>query len=268
LDSPLTFYVGASGGGVWKSVDGGLSYKPIFDEHNQSIGALALDPRNPKTLWVGTGEAWTRNSVSVGDGGYKTADAGDSWEKMGLPDSEHIARIAVHPTDGNTVWVCATGHLWDGNEERGVYRTTDGGKSWKRTLFVDPDTGCSDLAVDPQDPRIVYAGMWQFRRFPWAFRSGGPGSGLYKSTDGGLTWRAVKTGLPTGDQGRIAVALAPPRPAPGRGPGGPPSPARRAGGRVGQGQTPLPPPGGALSPPPAWWSTPPITTTSTSRVSP
>ncbi|MEA2691908.1 MAG: hypothetical protein QOJ16_1295 [Acidobacteriota bacterium] len=212
-DSPLTIYVGAAGGGVWKSIDGGLSYKSIFDEQVQSIGALAADPKDAKTLWVGTGESWTRNSVSVGDGLYKTTNGGDTWQKMGLPDSERIARIAVHPEDGNTVWVCATGHLWDGNEERGVYKTTDGGKSWKRTLFVDRETGCSDLAVDPQDPKIVYAGMWQFRRFPWAFRSGGPGSGLFKSTDGGETWRPVKTGLPTGTKGRIAVAIAPSRPA-------------------------------------------------------
>jgi photosystem II stability/assembly factor-like uncharacterized protein len=212
-DSPLTIYIGAAGGGVWKSIDGGLSYKPIFDEHVQSIGAIAADPKNPKTVWVGTGEAWTRNSVSVGDGLYKTTNGGDTWEKVGLADSEHIARIAIHPADGNTVWVCATGHVWDGNDERGVYKTTDGGKTWKRTLFVDQDTGCSDLAVDPQDPRIVYAGMWQFRRYPWAFRSGGPGSGLYKSTDGGETWRVIKAGLPTGDKGRIAVAVAPSRPA-------------------------------------------------------
>jgi len=211
-DSPLTIYVGAAGGGVWKSIDGGLSYKPIFDEQVQSIGAIAADPKNPKTVWVGTGESWTRNSVSVGDGLYKTTNGGDSWEKMGLGDSEHIARIAVHPTDGNTVWVCATGHLWDGNDERGVFKTTDGGKTWKRTLFVDKDTGCSDLAVDPQEPQILYAGMWQFRRFPWAFRSGGPGSGLFKSTDGGDTWRPVKTGLPSGEKGRIAVAVAPSRP--------------------------------------------------------
>ncbi|HEV7515736.1 MAG TPA: glycosyl hydrolase, partial [Thermoanaerobaculia bacterium] len=192
--------------------DGGLSYKSIFDEQVQSIGAIAADPRNPKTVWVGTGESWTRNSVSVGDGLYKTTNGGDTWEKVGLPDSERIARIAIHPGDGNTVWVCATGHLWDANEERGVYKTTDGGKSWKRTLFVDRETGCSDLAVDPQDPKILYAGMWQFRRFPWAFRSGGPGSGLFKSTDGGETWRPVKTGLPTGEKGRIAVAVAPSRP--------------------------------------------------------
>jgi len=210
---PLTIYIGAAGGGVWKSIDGGLSYTPIFDEHNQSIGALAIEAKHPQTVWVGTGESWTRNSVSVGDGVYKSTNGGDSWEKVGLAGSEHIARIAVHPTDGNTVWVCATGHLWDANEERGVYKTTDGGKSWKRTLFVNPDTGCSDLAVDPQDPRIVYAGMWQFRRYPWAFRSGGPGSGLYKSTDGGETWRPLIQGLPSGDKGRIAVAIAPSRPA-------------------------------------------------------
>jgi photosystem II stability/assembly factor-like uncharacterized protein len=212
-DSPLTIYVGAAGGGVWRSIDGGVSYKPIFDEQVQSIGAIAVDPKSPKTIWVGTGESWTRNSVSVGDGLYKTTNGGDTWEKVGLADSEHIARIAVHPTDGNTVWVCATGHLWDGNEERGVYKTTDGGKSWKKTLFVDRETGCSDLAVDPQDPKILYAGMWQFRRFPWAFRSGGAGSGLFKSTDGGDTWRPVKTGLPTGEKGRVAVAVAPSRPA-------------------------------------------------------
>jgi photosystem II stability/assembly factor-like uncharacterized protein len=210
-DSPLTIYVGAAGGGVWKSIDGGLSYRSIFDEQVQSIGAIAADPKNPKTIWVGTGESWVRNSVSIGDGLYKTTNGGDTWDRVGLKDSEHIARIAVHPSDGNTVWVCATGHLWDGNDERGVYKTTDGGKTWKRTLFVDRDTGCSDLAVDPQDPQILYAGMWQFRRFPWAFRSGGPGSGLFKSTDGGETWRPVKTGLPTGIKGRIAVAVAPSR---------------------------------------------------------
>nr|MDP9122304.1 glycosyl hydrolase [Acidobacteriota bacterium] len=211
-DSPLTIYVGSAGGGVWKSDDGGLTWKPVFDEHTQSIGAIAVDPRSPKNVWVGTGESWTRNSVSVGDGVYKSADGGDSWERVGLEKTERIARIAVHPGDGSTVWVCATGHLWDGNEERGVYKTTDGGKSWKRVLFVDRDTGCSDLAVDPQDPSILYAGMWQFRRFPWAFRSGGPGSGLYKSTDGGTTWKRLSNGLPAGEKGRIAVAVAPSRP--------------------------------------------------------
>ncbi len=172
---PLTIYVGAAGGGVWRSTDGGVTWKPVFDDYIQSIGAIAIDPKNPKTVWVGTGESWTRNSTSVGDGLYKTTDGGDSWQRVGLENSERIARIQVSPADGNTVWACATGHLWDSHPDRGVYKTTDGGKTWKKVLFVDADTGCSDLAVDPQDPSILYAGMWQFRRTPWSFKSGGQG---------------------------------------------------------------------------------------------
>ncbi|HKI06163.1 MAG TPA: glycosyl hydrolase [Thermoanaerobaculia bacterium] len=208
---PLTIYVGAAGGGVWKSTDGGLAWKPVFDDHAQSIGAIAIDPKAPKTVWVGTGESWTRNSVSVGDGLYKTTDGGDSWQRVGLENTERIARIQVSPQDGNTVWACATGHLWGSHEDRGVYKTTDGGKTWKKVLYVDADTGCSDLSVDPQDPSIVFAGMWQFRRNPWSFHSGGKGSGLYKSTDGGDTWRQLETGLPAGEKGRVAVAVAPSR---------------------------------------------------------
>jgi photosystem II stability/assembly factor-like uncharacterized protein len=208
----LTLFIGSAGGGVWRSKDGGLTFRPVFDSYNPSIGAVRIDPRNPKTVWVGTGESWTRNSVSVGDGVYKSTDGGDSWTKMGLADSEHIARIRVSPADSNTVWVCAAGHLWNANDERGVFKTADGGKTWKKVLFVDADTGCSDLDVDPQDGRILYAGMWQFRRGPSYFRSGGPGSGLYKSTDGGETWRKVESGLAAGEKGRIAVAVAPSRP--------------------------------------------------------
>jgi photosystem II stability/assembly factor-like uncharacterized protein len=209
---PLTIYVGAASGGVWRSTDGGVAWKPVFDDHAQSIGAIAVDPKNPKTVWVGTGESWTRNSVSVGDGLYKSTDGGDSWQRVGLENSERIARIQVSPADGNTVWVCATGHLWNSHEERGVYKTADGGKTWKRVLYVDADTGCSDLTLDPQDPAILYAGMWQFRRTPWSFSSGGKGSGLHKSTDGGETWRPLDNGLPSGEKGRIAVAVAPSRP--------------------------------------------------------
>lgn len=209
---PATVWIGAASGGVWKSADGGTTFQPVFDQHTQSIGALSVDRRDPKTVWVGTGESWTRNSVSVGDGVYKTTDGGDSWQRLGLEQTERIARIALHPRDGNTAWVCATGHLWDDHPERGVYKTADGGKSWKKTLFVDDKTGCSDLAVDPQDPRILFAGLWQFRRTPWSFHSGGPGSGLWKSTDGGETWRELTRGLPDGDKGRIAVAPAPSRP--------------------------------------------------------
>ncbi len=208
----LVIYVGAASGGVWKSVDGGLTFKPIFDDHVQSIGAIEIDPNDPRTVWVGTGESWTRNSVSVGDGVYKTTDGGESWERMGLADSERIAAIVVDPRDSDTVYVCATGRLWSSGGERGVYKTTDGGKTWAQVLGVDENTGCSDLAMDPQEPDILYAGMWQFRRWPWFFYSGGPGSGLYKTTDGGKTWKRLERGLPAGELGRIAVAVAPSRP--------------------------------------------------------
>jgi photosystem II stability/assembly factor-like uncharacterized protein len=209
---PLVIYVGAATGGLWKSRDAGLTWKPVFDEHTQSIGAIRIDPQDPETVWVGTGEPWTRNSVSVGTGLYRTTDGGENWQLMGLADSERISRIQVHPEDSDTVWVCATGHLWDANQERGVFKTTDGGDSWQQVLWVDADTGCSDLSMDPQDPRVLYAGMWQFRRSPDFFTSGGPGSGLYKSTDGGDSWRELTEGLPAGDKGRIAVAAAPSRP--------------------------------------------------------
>jgi photosystem II stability/assembly factor-like uncharacterized protein len=209
---PLTLYVGSASGGVWKSTDGGVSFKPVFDEHTQSIGAVTVDPGNPDTVWVGTGESCTRNSASVGTGVYKTTDGGKTWKQMGLASSERIADVWVHPQDGKVVLVCATGHLWDDHEERGVYKTTDGGETWKRVLYVDAKTGCSDLAGDSQDPSVLYAGMWQFRRYPDFFHSGGAGSGLYKSTDGGETWVELVQGLPAGDKGRIAVAVAPSRP--------------------------------------------------------
>jgi photosystem II stability/assembly factor-like uncharacterized protein len=211
-EDPLTIYVGAASGGVWKSRDGGLAWKAVFDDHPQSIGAIAIDPSAHDTVWVGTGEAWTRNSVSVGKGVYKTTDGGDSWQAMGLEPTERIVRILVDPTDGDRVFVCATGQLWSANEERGVYRTDDGGENWELVLAVDADTGCSDLAMDPQTPDVLYAGMWQFRRYPDFFESGGPGSGLYKSTDGGDSWNELTNGLPEGTKGRIAVAVAPSRP--------------------------------------------------------
>jgi len=208
----VTVWVGAASGGVWKSANGGISFKSVFDKYTQSIGAIAIDPSNPNTVWVGTGESCVRNSVSVGDGVYKTTDGGDSWQKMGLEDSERIPRIVVHPKEPNTVYVCALGHLFNSNAERGVFRTTDGGKKWEKVLYVNEDTGCSDIAIDPQDPNIVYAGMWQVRRLPWTFASGGPGSGLYKSTDGGKTWAKDEKGLPEGDKGRIAIGVAASRP--------------------------------------------------------
>jgi photosystem II stability/assembly factor-like uncharacterized protein len=211
LGDPTTLYVGAASGGLWKTIDGGVTFKPIFDQYTQSIGAVRVDPSDPKKIWVGTGESCVRNSVSIGDGVYRSTDGGESWTHLGLKDSERIAALAIDPKAGDTAYVCATGHLWSPNEERGVFKTTDGGKSWKKVLYVDADTGCSDLAIDPQEPRILYAGMWTFRRYPDFFNSGGKGSGLYKSTDGGESWKKVDGGLPQGEVGRVAVAVAPSR---------------------------------------------------------
>jgi photosystem II stability/assembly factor-like uncharacterized protein len=212
--SRLTVYVGAASGGVWKSLDGGLSFKPVFDKDTgtQSIGAIAIDRANPKTIWVGTGETWLRNSVSVGDGVYKSTDGGDTWQRVGLENTERIAAIVLSPSDPNTVFVCATGHAFDAHPDRGVFRTKDGGRTWEKVLYVDAETGCGDLAVDPQDGNLLYAGMWQYRRLPYFFTSGGPGSGLYRSTDGGATWKKSQEGLPKGDLGRIALGVSPSRP--------------------------------------------------------
>jgi photosystem II stability/assembly factor-like uncharacterized protein len=213
-------YVGAASGGVWKSMDGGTTFKPVFDKQPvQSIGAIALDPTNPKTVWVGTGEAWTRNSTSVGDGIYKSTDAGESWTNMGLPQSERIARIIVHPKDGNIVWACVPGKLWSDSADRGLYKTADGGKSWSLILKgSNLSTGCSGLSIDSKDPNVLFAGLWDFRRKGWTFRSGGDGpdatsgSALYRTSDGGRTWTEVKQGLPAKPWGRVEVAIAPSNP--------------------------------------------------------
>jgi len=210
--NPNIIYVGTANGGIWKSKDGGNRFKPIFDKHIQSIGTIKIDQAHPDTVWVGTGECWVRNSVSVGGGVFKSTDGGDNWQLMGLKESERIADILIDPDDPNIVYVAAMGHLWNGNEERGVYKTTDGGKSWERILYIDENTGCADLEMDPQEPTIIYAAMWQFRRWPYFFKSGGPGSGLYKSIDGGKNWTKLTNGLPEGELGRIAIAAAPSRP--------------------------------------------------------
>lgn len=210
--TPATIFVGTASGGVWKSTDHGTTFKPVFDQHIQSIGAVRIDKSNPQTVWVGTGESCVRNSVSVGDGVYKSTDGGSTWTNMGLQKTEHIAGLAIHPRESGTVFVCATGQAWNASEERGVYKTVDGGKTWKKVLYVDASTGCSDITMDPGEPDILYAGMWQFRRQPHFFASGGPGSGLYRSRDGGETWQKMTAGLPAGPLGRIAVAVAPSRP--------------------------------------------------------
>jgi len=210
--NPKLIWLGAAGGGVWKSIDGGVTYKPVFDKYSQSIGAVAIDQAHPETVWVGTGEGDTRNSVSVGTGVYRSDDGGDDWKLMGLPDSERIAHVVIDPADSHTVFVAALGHLWNDNAERGLFRTTDGGKTWQKVLFVNASTGCADVAIDPKNPKRIYAAMWDFRRRPDFFRSGGPGSGLWRSVDGGAHWTRITAGLPAGDLGRIAIAIAPSRP--------------------------------------------------------
>ena len=206
----LTIYIGSASGGVWKSVDSGTTFKPVFDKQpSLSIGSIAIDPSNAKTVWVGTGESWARNSVSVGTGVYRSRDGGDNWESVGLPDSEHVSRIVINPKDGNTVFACALGHLWSSNTERGVFKTTDGGKTWNKILYRNDSTGCAEMVMDPQDAGTLYAAMWDVRREPHNFRSGGPGSGLFKSTDAGATWHELRKGLPEGDLGRIGIGVAP-----------------------------------------------------------
>ncbi len=204
-----TIYVGSASGGVWKSKDGGIGFKPIFDEHTQSIGAIKIDPNNDETIWVGTGETWVRNTVSVGDGIYVSTDGGDKWQHKGLTKTERIAAIEISSEDKNTLFACATGALWSDSEHRGVYKTSDAGETWQKVLYINETTGCSDLVIDPNNPNIIYAGMWEFRRFPDFFFSGGKSSGLYRSTDGGENWIELTQGLPAGEKGRISLAIAP-----------------------------------------------------------
>lgn len=206
-------YAGTAGGGVWKSSNGGATFNPVFDDYCQSIGAVEVDPSNPDNIvWVGTGEVWTRNSVSVGDGLYKTNDGGATWQKIGFEKSERIAGIQVNPKNPNEIYVAVLGPLWSDSDERGLYKTTDGGKTWNKILFVNKTTGCSDLTLDPKDPNIVYAAFWEVRRTPWSFSSGGENSALYKSTDGGKTFAKIHNGFPKGKLGRLAIAVAPSSP--------------------------------------------------------
>ncbi len=208
---PNLYYLGAAGGGVWKSTDGGAAWKPVFDRAGVgSIGAIALDPRNDRTVWVGTGESNPRNDVSYGDGVYKSTDGGKTWANVGLRATKYISRILVDPKNPQHVIVGALGDVFANSSARGAYVTFDGGKTWRKTLYVGPESGVSDLAMSPRTPNVVYAGVWEFQRRPWTFRSGGKADGLYKSTDGGLTWhRLTGGGLPTGITGRIGLAVAP-----------------------------------------------------------
>ncbi|MEO8663687.1 MAG: sialidase, partial [Bryobacteraceae bacterium] len=214
----LTVFAAAAGGGVWKSINGGTTFKPVFDQPDvQSIGAISIDPSNAKVVWAGTGESWVRNSVSIGDGIYKSEDGGENWTNAGLKDSEHIARILIDPKDGNIVYACAEGHLWDDSSAGGVYKTKDGGKTWRKVLAgTNGSTGCAMLAASQRDAKTIYAAMWDHRRQAWTFRSGGPGSGLFKSSDGGEHWTELTPangkGLPAKPYGRIAIAVAPNKP--------------------------------------------------------
>lgn len=209
---PDVLYVGAATGGVWKTVDAGLTWEPIFDDQPvAAIGAIAVHPTSPEIVWVGTGEGNPRNSASVGNGVYRSLDGGATWSHVGLEGTERISRIVLDPTDPDVAYVGAMGPTWGDSPERGVFKTSDGGKTWKKVLYVDQTTGAADLVMAPDNPRKLFAALWDHRRWPWFFRSGGPGSGLWVSNDGGESWqrRTPDDGLPEGELGRIGLAVAP-----------------------------------------------------------
>ncbi|HLG06350.1 MAG TPA: glycosyl hydrolase, partial [Gemmatimonadales bacterium] len=207
---PQTYYAGAASGGIWKTSDGGTTWQPIFDDHPvSSIGTLAVAPSDPEVVWAGTGEPHIRSHISVGWGVFKSIDAGRTWARKGLDNTGRISRIVIHPTNPNLVYVASQGHGYGPQRERGIYRSTDGGNTWQQVLFVDENTGASDLVMDPNDPAVLIAGMWQYELKTWARESGGPGSGLFVSRDGGTTWkRLVGNGLPTRPFGKVALAIA------------------------------------------------------------
>ncbi len=209
--NPNIIYVGGAGGGVWKSTNGGTSWTPVFDDQPvSSIGAIAINQSYPDIVWVGTGESAPRNSVGVGRGVYQTLDGGKTWKLLGLEKTEKISKILLHPRDPNVAYVGALGPTWGDGKDRGVYKTSDGGKTWNKILFVDEKTGVADMAMDPANPNKIIAAFWEYRRWPWFFNSGGPGSALYITVDGGENWQKLtdKNGLPKGDLGRIGIAFA------------------------------------------------------------
>ena len=205
-----TWYVAAASGGVWKTTNAGTTWAPIFDGYGTySIGCVAVDPRNHLVVWVGTGENNSQRSVGYGDGLYKSIDGGASFSRVGLEASEHIARIVIDPRDSQVVYVAAQGPLWKPGGDRGLYKTTDGGKTWKGVLTVSANTGVTDVVFDPRNPDLLYAAAYQRRRHVWTLIDGGPESGVYRSTDAGATWRKINKGLPAGDKGRIGLAISP-----------------------------------------------------------
>jgi hypothetical protein len=212
-DHLYTFYVAPWIGGLWKTTNNGTTFEPIFDGPPTSAqGAVALAPSNPDIVWVGTGDAFTSRTSYAGDGVYKSLDAGKTWTHMGLDDSQHIARIVIHPTDPDIVYVAAMGHLYSTNEQRGVFKTTDGGKHWRKALYIDDRVGAIDLLRDPRDPDVLYAATYEKERRPWQMINGGPDSAIYKTIDGARTWNRLGGGLPSGRIGRIGLAVYPKNP--------------------------------------------------------
>ena len=204
------WFIAAASGGVWRTENNGTTFEPVFDgEGSYSIGCVAIDPSNRHTIWVGTGENNSQRSVSWGDGVYRSRDGGKSWENVGLKDSQHIGRIAVDPRDSNVVWVAAQGPLWSSGGDRGVFKTTDGGETWRRVLDISPDTGANEVHLDPRNPDVAYASAYQRRRRVWTLIDGGPESAIYKTTDGGESWREITNGVPSVDMGRIGMAISP-----------------------------------------------------------
>ena len=191
-DDGKTLYVGSAGGGIWKSTNAGASYKSIFDKYCQSIGALAINQKRPSVIYAGTGESNMRNSVSTGMGIYKSTDAGDNWKKMGLDSVEHISKICINPQNDSIIYVAAPGPLWNDSKHRGLYKSVNGGETWEKIFYINAATGCADLLLDPQNPNHLYVSMWEFRRTPYSFNSGGNGSGLYESFDAGKTFKELR----------------------------------------------------------------------------
>jgi photosystem II stability/assembly factor-like uncharacterized protein len=203
-----TFYVSFWSGGVWKTTNNGTTFEPVFDaQSNLNVGDVTVAPSNADIVWVGTGDAFTSRSSFAGDGVYKSADGGKTWTNMGLRDSHHIARIAIHPSNPDIVYVAAMGHLYSENDERGVFKTTDGGRTWEKGLFVNANVGVIDLVMNPKNPSILYAATYEKTRLPWQMVNGGPESGIYKTTDAGRTWTRLRTGLPQGRIGRIGLDI-------------------------------------------------------------
>ena len=204
------YYVAVASGGVCKTTNAGTSYKPIFDgQGSYSIACVKIDPNNPNVVWVGSGENNNQRSVAYGDGVYKSLDGGKSWKNMGLKTSEHIGNMIIHPENSDIVFVAAYGPLWNEGGERGIYKTTDGGKNWERIFHVSDNTGFADIIMDPRNPDVLYAAAHQRRRHVFTYIGGGPESGIYKSVDGGTTWEKVNKGLPKVEKGRIGLAISP-----------------------------------------------------------